>query len=101
MEAVDRELVGRDIIPDFAGLCGLDQQNFDQSVDLLLRSSDVHTLMQECSEFGAGVLMGKALVGKERVSLEHSFEPLASVASPVPDFGEIIEVASDERPEPR
>jgi hypothetical protein len=35
------------------------------------------------------------LVGNERVGLEHGFEPLASVASLVPDCGEIFEVAGD------
>ena len=95
VEAVARKLLGRDITPDVVGLCGLDQQVFDHIVDLLLRSGDVRTSMQECSEFGAGVLMGKALVGKERVSLEHRFEPLASGASPLPDFSEIVEMAGD------
>jgi len=48
--------------------------------------------MRECREFGAVVI---AAVGDERVGLEHSFEPLASVASLVPDFGEMFEVAGD------
>jgi hypothetical protein len=95
VEAVARKLLGRDITPDVAGLCGLSQQVFDHVVDLLLRSGDVHTSMQECREFGAGVLMGKALMGNECVGLEHGFEPLSSVASLVSDFGEIFEVASD------
>jgi len=34
-------------------------------------------------------------VGDESVGLEHSFEPLATVASLVPEFGEILEVAGD------
>ena len=34
-------------------------------------------------------------MGDERVGLEHSFEPLASVARLVPDFGEMFEVAGD------
>ena len=48
------------------------------------------TSMQECREFGAMVL-----VGNERVGLKHSFEPLASAASLVPDLGEMFEVAGD------
>src|SRR5918998_6846419 len=95
MEAVACKFVRRDIVPDVAGPCGLGQQASDHVVDLLLRSGDVHTSMQECSEFGAGVLMRKALVGDERVGLQHSLEPLASVVSLVSDFGEMLEVAGD------
>ncbi len=46
--------------------------------------------MHECREFSAVVL-----VANERVSLQHSFEPLTSVARLVPDLGEIFEVAGD------
>jgi hypothetical protein len=46
--------------------------------------------MQERREFGAVML-----VGNERKGLEDSFEPFASVASLIPNFGEIFEVASD------
>ena len=35
------------------------------------------------------------LVGNERVGLKHSFEPLASAASLVPDLGGMFEVAGD------
>ena len=73
VEAVARKLVGRDVTPDVVGLYGLDKQDFNHIVDLLLSSGDVRTSMQECSELRARVLMGKALVGDERVSLEHSF----------------------------
>jgi hypothetical protein len=88
--AVARKLVRRDIIPDVVGLCGLGQQVSDEVAELLLRSGDVLTSMQECREFGAVVL-----VGNERVGLEHRFEPLASVAILVPDFVERFEVAGD------
>ena len=56
MEAVAREFVGRDIVPEVAGLCGLGQQVSDQVAELLLRSGDVLASMQECREFGAVVL---------------------------------------------
>ena len=95
VEAVARELVRRDIVPEVAGLCDLGQQASYHVVDLLLRSGDVHTSMQECSEFGAGVLMGKALVGEERVGLKHSFELLSSAYGLVSDFGEMFEVTGD------
>ena len=49
--------------------------------------------MQVRREFGTGVPIG--LVGDEGVGLQHSFESLASVASLVPDFGEILEMGSD------
>ncbi|MEX0850237.1 MAG: hypothetical protein WD015_01925, partial [Gaiellaceae bacterium] len=88
MEAVARELVGRDIIPEVAGLCALAQQVSDEVAEVVLRSGDVLTSMQECREFGAVVL-----VLNQRVGLEHGFEPLAGVASLVPDLGEIFEVA--------
>ena len=90
VEAVARQLVRRDIIPDVAALCSLGQQVSDQVLELLLRSGDVFTLMHECREFSTVVL-----VGNERIGLEHSFEPLTSVTSSVPDLGEIIEVAGD------
>jgi hypothetical protein len=90
MEAVARELVGRDILPDVAGLCALGQQVSDEVAELLPRSGDVLASMQKCREFGVMVL-----AGKERVGLEHSFESLASVAGLVPDFGELFEVAAD------
>ncbi len=93
MEAVARELLRRDIVPDIAGLWGLGQQVSDHVAELLLRSGDLVVSMQERREFGVVVPVG--LVGDERVGLQHSFEPLASVASLVPEFGEIFEVAGD------
>ena len=78
MEAVARELVRRDIVPDVAGLRALGQQVSDQVAELLLRPGDVLASMQERREFGVVVLVG--LVGDERVGLEHGFEPLAGVA---------------------
>jgi hypothetical protein len=76
VEAVARELVRRDIIPDVAGLCGLGQQISDQGTELPLRSGDVLTSVQECREFGAVL----AVVGDERIGLEHRLESLARVA---------------------
>jgi hypothetical protein len=63
VEAVARELLRGDIVPYIAGRCGLDQQVSDHAVDLLLCSGDVNASMQERSEVGGRVLMGKALVG--------------------------------------
>jgi hypothetical protein len=93
VEAVTRKLARRDIISDVASLCDLDQHISEHVAKLLLlRPGDVLTSMQERREFGAVVL---AVVGDEGVGLQHSFEPLASVAGLVPDFGEMFEVASD------
>lgn len=93
VEAVACELVRRHIIPDVAGLCGLGQQVSDHLVDLVLRSGDPLVPMQERREFGVVVLAG--LAGDEGVGLEHRFESLAGVATLVPDFGEVVEVAGD------
>ena len=91
MQAVARELVGRNVAPQIAGLCGLGQQVSDQVADLVLRFDDMLASMHECREFG---LVG-SLVGHARVCLEHRFELLANVASSIADLGEMLEVAGD------
>lgn len=93
VKAVGRKLVRRDIVPDVAGFCCLGQQVSDHVVDLMLRSGDLLVPMEERSEFG--VVMPAGLVGDEGVRFEHGFQPLASVAGLLPDFGEILEVAGD------
>ena len=65
MEAVTRELIGRDIVPEVAVLCGLDQQVSAQVDELLLRPGDVLASMQERHEFAVVVPVG--LVRDERV----------------------------------
>jgi hypothetical protein len=55
VEAVARELLRRDIVPDVAGLGGVAQQVSDQVDELLLRSRDVLTPVQERREFGSVV----------------------------------------------
>ena len=57
VEAVARELVSRDIIPNVADLCSLDQQVSDHVAELLLRPGNVLASMQERREFGAVVLV--------------------------------------------
>jgi hypothetical protein len=59
----------------------------------VLRTGDLLVSMEERREFGVAVPAG--LMGNEGVGLEHRFEPFANVDSLVPDFGEILEVASD------
>jgi hypothetical protein len=90
VEAVARKLLRRDIIPDLAGPCALDQQVSNQVPKLLLRLGDVFTAMQERCELGV-----VALAGNERKGLEHRFETLARAASSVSDFGEMLEVTGD------
>ncbi len=92
VEAIARELLRRNIIPNVAGPCGLGKQVSDHIDELLLRPGDVLTSMQERREFGAIVL---AVVGDEGIGLQHSFEPLGSAARLVSEFGEIFEVAGD------
>ncbi len=90
MEAVAGKLVGRDIISQVAGRYALDEQVPDEIPELPLRPGDVFPSMQKGREFGAVVL-----VGHERERLEHSFDPLAGGTGPIPDFGEMFEVAGD------
>jgi hypothetical protein len=90
VEAVARELIRGDIVPDIAGLYGLGQHASDQVGELPLRSGDVLTSMQECRQFA--VVM---LVANERVGPEHSCEPLARVASLVPALRRDVQVAGD------
>ena len=47
IEAIPCKLVGRDIVPDIAGLCSLGQQVSNQVVTLLLGPDDVLASMQE------------------------------------------------------
>ncbi len=63
VETVAGKLVRRDIIPNVAGLCSLDQQVSNQVDELLLRPGDVLTSVQECRKFGTVVL---TLVGDRR-----------------------------------
>jgi hypothetical protein len=95
MEAVAGQLVRRDVIPKLTGRGGLGQQVLDQVMDLPLRVREVRTSMQEGGKFGAGVLVGEAVVGDERVGLQHGLEPLASVAWLVAEFGELGKVGGD------
>src|SRR5205823_9338305 len=90
VKAVARKLVRRDIIADIARSHGLDQQVPNEVAELLVRSGDVLTSMQECRELGAVVL-----VGNERVGFEHGLEALGSRARPVADFSELFEMAGD------
>src|SRR3990170_6473686 len=58
VEQVARELIGGDVIPDVALLDTFDQQIAHKPTQLLLRSDDMLTSMQECGELGAVLLEG-------------------------------------------
>ncbi len=58
MRAVAGELIWRHIVPDIAGLSGLDEQLPDHLVDLVLRSDDPLVSMKERREFGVMVIAG-------------------------------------------
>src|SRR3990172_2437620 len=60
VEAVARELVGRDIVADAPCLCRFGQQVSDHVAELLLRSGDLLVSMQERREFGVVVPVGLA-----------------------------------------
>jgi hypothetical protein len=64
-------------------------------MDLLLCAGEVRPPMQEGGQFGAGMLVGEAVVGDERVGLQHRLEPLARVAGLVAEFGELGRVGGD------
>ena len=93
MEAVARELVRRDIVSEDAGLGPFGHQVPDHAVELMPRSGDLLVAMQEHRQLAAVMAVG--LVRDERVRLEHSLESLATVASLVADFSEILEVTAD------
>jgi hypothetical protein len=55
VEAVARKLVGRDIIPEVAGLGARDQQVSDHAAELLLRPRNLLVSMEECRQLGVVV----------------------------------------------
>jgi hypothetical protein len=59
-------------------------------VQLLLRPGDALTVVQKRGELGPVMP-----VLNECVSLQDGFEPLAGAAGPVPDPGEVVQVAGD------
>ena len=71
-------------------MCALGQQVSDDVHEVLPRLGDVLISMQECREFG-----GVALLLNECVGLQDGFEPLTSVSSLVPQFGEMFQVGTD------
>ena len=92
VETIACQLVGRNIVPEVAGLRTPDHQLTDEVPEMFPHPDDVLASMYESREFG---VVGSP-VDHERVRLEHRFEPLVSSASPVPDLGEVLEMAGDE-----
>jgi hypothetical protein len=93
VEAVARELVGRDVGAQSPRLDYLGQEVSDHVAYSLLRLGDVLVAMQERPQFG--VVPSMRLVGDERVGLEYGVEPLARVTGLVANFNEIVEVPAD------
>jgi hypothetical protein len=67
MEAVAGQLVRRDVSPKLTGRGGLGQQLLEQVMDPLLGAGEVRPPMQQGGDLRAGVLVGEAVVGDERV----------------------------------
>jgi hypothetical protein len=93
VEAVARELLGCDVVPDIAVFGGLGKQVPNEVADVLLRLGDALVAMKESRELVVAVPAG--LVGDEREGLEHRFEPCVGVTSLVSDLGEIGQVGAD------
>lgn len=93
MQAVARELIERDIIPNVARLCPLGQQVADHAAKLLRRSVDLFVSMQERRELAVAV--PARLVGHQGVSLEDGFEAPVRATGTVPHLGEVGEVPGD------
>jgi len=90
MEAVAGQLLWGDVIADLAAGCALGQQVPDELVELLLGAGDVGPSMQQRGQVAAVMFVDDQCIG-----LQHRLEPRASVTSPVPDLGELCEVAGD------
>jgi hypothetical protein len=86
VQAIGRKLVRGDVVPEIARRSTLGQQFADEVVEMMLRLDDVLASMQACREFGAVMLV------RDELGFQHSFEPLAGVASPVPGRDEMFEV---------
>jgi hypothetical protein len=69
VEAVARELLGCDVVPDIAVFGGLGKQVPNEVADVLLRLGDALVAMKESRELVVAVPAG--LVGDEREGLEH------------------------------
>jgi hypothetical protein len=91
VQAVARQLVSRDVVPDLAGRRGRGEQVPEEVAELSLRSGQVLAPVHERRQVGAVVRAG-TLVGDARVGLEHHFEPLARVGGSVPDLGEVLQM---------
>ena len=90
MKAVVRELVRCDIAPEVACGCTLGQQIPYEAPQVMFRSGDVVTLVQDRRELVAVVLMEDQGVG-----IENGLETIVRATGSVPKLGELLEVAPD------
>jgi hypothetical protein len=93
VQTVARKLLGRDIVSEVASGRSLGQQVCEQGVQLLLRSGNRCTPVQECPELcGAMTLAAVADVG---IGLQHRFEAGIGIAVPIPELGEMSQMSID------
>ena len=87
MEAVARELVGRDVCAHGARLGRVRDERRDELTEVLMRARDVSAAMKECAQVVVAVLERD-----ERVCAEHGREPCARITRPMSDRRELAEV---------
>ncbi len=93
MKAVPCKLVGRDIVPNAAGLGPGSQQIPDHVAQVPLGAGNMLVPMQECRKLAVTVAV--VLMRNEREGLEDGFELPPRITGLVADLGEIFEVARD------
>ena len=90
VEAVPRELVWWDVLPDVPVRGGLAQQSTQKPLEVLLGASHVASSVEEG---GHVVVVMPVLYESER--LDDSLEPLYGRTALVPERGELLEVSGD------
>lgn len=94
VEAVAREFVGVDVVPDAAGLGGVGDQVADEAVEVLLRVGEVLVPVHEGRELGGPLVRG-SLEGDECAGMEYGFEPLVGGACLITGFCELLQMGVD------
>lgn len=73
VDAVARELAGRHVVPDDAGVRGLRQEVPDHVVHPAFRQADPVSSMEELPD--GAILMPTCMMGELGVGVEHGLEP--------------------------
>ena len=100
MQTIRRELVGRHVAPNIAGLRRAGDQLPDETLELLVHLSDVVTLVEESCELGpmAAELRPRLLPhvsGNEGMGFEDGEQPLDGRVGLIPDRSEMLQMAGD------